>query len=259
MKGEDLNMEMIERVSEAAKGKLSLLNKGKGRYLVSSILAGMFIGFGVILMSTVGGILNEASSPFSKIAMGVSFAMALSLVIMAGADLFTGNNLVMSIGYLNKDIKAIDVLRIWFFSYAGNLIGSMLVSFIFAGTGLASGTTGKFFTALSEAKMNAPFIQLFSRAVLCNILVCLAVWCGIKLKEETAKLIMIFWCIYGFVVSGFEHSVANMTLFSTALMIPHGAAVTLEGFAYNLSVVTLGNMVGGIIFVAAAYFYILKD
>lgn len=252
-------MEIIEKVSTTAKGKLSLLNKSKGKYIVSSILAGMFVGFAVILMATLGGTLNEAGSPYSKLIMGLSFGVALSLVLMAGADLFTGNNLVMTIGFLNKEIKAIDVLRIWIFSYIGNLIGSIMLALIYVGTGLATGTTGKFFQTASASKMNAPFGQLFLRGILCNILVCIAVWCSIKLKEESAKLIMIFWCIFAFISSSFEHSVANMTLFSTALLIPHGDKVSWGGFAYNLTAVTLGNMVGGIIFVAAAYFYILKD
>lgn len=252
-------MEIIEKVSATAKGKLNLLNKSKGKYIVSSILAGMFVGFAVILMATLGGTLNEASSPYSKLIMGLSFGVALSLVLMAGADLFTGNNLVMTVGFLNKEIKAIDVLRIWIFSYIGNLIGSLMLSLIYVGTGLATGTTGKFFQTASAAKMNAPFSELFLRGILCNILVCIAVWCSIKLKEESAKLIMIFWCIFAFISSSFEHSVANMILFSTALLIPHGDKVTWGGFAYNLTAVTLGNMVGGVIFVAAAYFYILKD
>lgn len=97
------------------------------------------------------------------------------------------------------------------------------------------------------------------RGILCNTLVCLAVWCSMKLKEEVAKLVMIFWCLFAFITSGFEHSVANMTLLSVSLFIPHPETVSWAGLAANLIPVTLGNMVVGILFVGIAYWYIEKD
>jgi len=99
---------------------------------------------------------------------------------------------------------------------------------------------------------------LHMRGVLCNILVCLAVWCGTKLKSESAKLIMIFWCLFAFITSGFEHSIANMTLLTVSLLAPFEKAVSLSGYFYNLSIVTLGNMVGGIVFVAVPYYLASK-
>ncbi len=93
------------------------------------------------------------------------------------------------------------------------------------------------------------------RGILCNILVCLAVWCAFKLKEETAKLIMIFWCLFAFITSGFEHSIANMTLLSLSLMVPHPDTVSLAGLAANLVPVTIGNIIGGAVFIGAAYWF----
>jgi len=107
--------------------------------------------------------------------------------------------------------------------------------------------------------MNAPFLELFMRGILCNTLVCLAIWCSMKLKEETAKLIMIFWCLFAFITSGFEHSVANMTLLSISLFIPHPETVSWAGLAANLVPVTLGNIVGGMLFVGIAYWYIARE
>jgi len=104
-------------------------------------------------------------------------------------------------------------------------------------------------------KMNAPFIELLMRGILCNILVCLAVWCAYKLKEETAKLIIIYWCLFAFITSVFEHSVANMTLLSFSLLIPHPETVSLAGLTANLIPVTIGNVIGGVVFVGAAYWY----
>lgn len=107
--------------------------------------------------------------------------------------------------------------------------------------------------------MATPSMELFLKGLLCNMLGCLAVWCAVKLKEETAKLIMIFWCLFAFITTGFEHSVANMTLLTTALLIPHTAAISISGLVHNLIWVTLGNFVGGVVFIGAAYWYISKE
>ncbi|MFU0824838.1 formate/nitrite transporter family protein [Clostridium sp.] len=251
--------ETINKISDAAQGKRNLLEKGKSKYLFSSALAGMYVGFGILLIFTVGGLLSKAQSPSTKIVMGLSFAIALSLVLMAGSELFTGNNMIMSIGALQKRTSWKDAFKVWTYSYIGNLIGSVILAGIFVLSGLASDSTAEFMLKTSAAKMSAPFIQLFMRGILCNILVCLAVWCSFKLKEETAKIIMISLCLFAFITSGFEHSVANMTLLSVGLMIPHAAAVSLGGFVYNLVAVTLGNMLGGIFFVGFAYWFISKD
>ena len=111
----------------------------------------------------------------------------------------------------------------------------------------------------AAGKMAPTSVELFLRGIMCNILVCLAAWSFYKLKSEAAKLIMIFWCLYAFITAGFEHSIANMTLLTIALMIPHKANVSLQGYIHNLTAVTLGNFVGGAIFVGLAYWYISKE
>jgi nitrite transporter NirC len=108
---------------------------------------------------------------------------------------------------------------------------------------------------VSSMKMNTGAKELFVRGILCNWLVCLAVWLAVKIKSEAAKLIMIFWCLFAFISSGFEHCVANMTLLSLGLLIPHGAEISLAGFGFNLAWVTLGNIVGGALFVGMAYWF----
>jgi nitrite transporter len=220
-----------------------------------AMLAGFFVGLGIILIFTIGGLLTPAGFAGTKVIMGLGFGIALSLVIMAGSDLFTGNNMIMTIGTLSKKTTWYDTLRIWLYSYAGSFIGSVLVAVLFYYTGLATGDTANFIVATAEAKMNAPFGELLVRGILCNILVCLAVWCSVKLKEETAKLIMIFWCLFAFITAGFEHSVANMTLLSISLLVPHAETVSLAGMAANLIPVSIGNIIGGAIFVGAAYWF----
>lgn len=251
--------EEINKVSASAVIKSKLLKKSKMRYLTAAALAGVYVGFGTLLIFTIGGLLSEAQSPATKIVMGASFGIALSLVIMAGSELFTGNNMVMTIGALEKKVTWMDSISIWIYSFIGNFIGSILVAALFVGGGLAKGSTATFILKVSQGKMAMPSMELFLRGILCNMLVCLAVWCAFKLKEETAKLIMIFWCLFAFITTGFEHSVANMTLLSVSLMIPHGAAISTGGLAHNLLWVTLGNFVGGAVFIGAAYWFISKE
>ena len=251
--------EEINKVSASAVIKSKLLKKSKMRYLTAAALAGVYVGFGILLIFTIGGLLSEAHSPATKIVMGASFGIALSLVIMAGSELFTGNNMIMTIGTLEKKVTWMDSINIWIYSFIGNFIGSVVLAALFVGSGLAKGSTATFILKVSQGKMAMPTMELFLKGILCNMLVCLAVWCAFKLKDETAKLIMIFWCLFAFITAGFEHSIANMTLLSVAVMIPHTAAVSIGGLVHNLLWVTLGNFVGGAVFIGAAYWFISKD
>jgi nitrite transporter NirC len=142
--------------------------------------------------------------------------------------------------------------------YIGNWLGSALVAAIFFGTGLGAGAVGEFIAASAAAKMAPPPLALFLRGVLCNALVCLGVWCCYRCKGEAAKLIMIFWCVFAFITSGYEHSVANMTLLTAALFAPYNASVSISGYFYNILIVTLGNMMGGVLLVALPYAAISK-
>ena len=178
--------------------------------------------------------------------MGVAFGIALSLVIVTGAELFTGNNLVMTAALVGRRVGWRDAGRVWGLSYVGNFAGAAILAVLFCSSGLCSGAVAEFIESASKAKMSAGFWDLFVRGILCNMLVCLAVYCALRLKEECARLIMVFWCLFAFITCGFEHSIANMTLLTVGLISGGtGAGLTLGGLAANLVPVTLGNMVGG--------------
>ena len=250
--------EEFERVAGAAKGKVLLLKYNRLGYFISSMLAGVFVGLAVMLIFTIGGLLNSAGSPATKIVMGLSFGGALSLVVFAGSELFTGNNFVMAVGSLNKTVSWIDSCKVWLVSFIGNVSGSILVGYMFFSAGLAKGPVGEFIANTTQTKMSLPISELFFRGILCNMLVCLAVWCTFKCKDDVSKLIMIFWCLFIFITAGFEHSVANMTLMAIGLFAPHAAEISISGYIYNLFFVTLGNMVGGIVFMAIPYYLISR-
>ena len=250
--------EEINKVSVAAKAKSDLLKNNKLGYFVSAMLAGIFVGMAIMLIFTIGGLLTAASSPATKIVMGIAFGGALSLVVFAGSELFTGNNFIMAVGSLNKSLSWIDTIKVWIVSFIGNLVGSILAGYMFYLTGLAKGPVGEFIANTAATKMSLPAQELFFRGLFCNILVCLAVWCTFRCKDDVSKLIMIFWCLFIFITAGFEHSVANMTLLTIGLLSPGTAAVSIAGYIYNIGVVTLGNMIGGIFFVAIPYYLISR-
>ena len=250
--------EEFNKVAGAAKAKSDLLKNNKLGYFVSSMLAGIFVGMAIMLIFTIGGLLTAAESPATKIVMGISFGGALSLVVFAGSELFTGNNFVMAVGSLNKSLSWVDTIKVWIVSFIGNLVGSILAGYMFYLAGLAKGPVGEFIANTAATKMSLPAQELFFRGLFCNILVCLAVWCTFRCKDDISKLIMIFWCLFIFITAGFEHSVANMTLLTIGLLSPGTAAVSIAGYIYNIGVVTLGNMIGGIFFVAIPYYLISR-
>ncbi len=187
--------------------------------------------------------------------MGTSFGIALTLVIFAGSELFTGHTMFMTLGVMSRSVETTSLARTWAMSWVGNLIGSALLAVIFklGGGGAVLKQGADLIYTVSAAKMNAPAIELVARAALCNWLVCLAIWTSARTTSDAAKCILIFWCLFAFIASGFEHSVANMTVFVVALLGHHPASVSLGGMAYNLFWVTIGNIIGGAVFVGLGY------
>ncbi|MCI7814060.1 MAG: formate/nitrite transporter family protein [Lachnospiraceae bacterium] len=246
-------------LSNAGKAKVNLLKNNPLGYFIASIVAGFYIAFGSIVMSTANGGLSGLQS--AKLVGSLVFSVALSFVVMAGAELFTGNNLVMTAAAVKKTITWADAIKLWIVCYIGNLVGSVLAAFLYHLTKLpAAGTAiGTFVANATATKMSVPFLPLFVRGILCNILVCVAVWSATKMKSESGKLVIIIMCIMTFVYCGFEHSIANMSLMAVGMMNPGEMAdsISLGGYIYNLATVTLGNMVGGIS-VALAYYAISR-
>lgn len=244
----------VEKLALAAETKVAALRRSPLAYFLLSALAGIYVGFGIVLIFAIGAPLSAAGSPFVKAVMGAAFGIALSLVIFAGSELFTGNNLFLTLGVLTGRSRLRDLWLLWAWCFAGNLAGSLLLAWLVAQSGVLSADPQQAFILKTvSTKMTLPFWPLFARGVLCNWLVCLAVWCAARTQSESARLVMIFWCLFAFIGAGFEHSVANMTLLGIGLFLPHAAPVSWAGFGANLLPVTLGNVVGGAGFVAGVY------
>jgi nitrite transporter NirC len=247
----------IQTLAAQAVDKLEMQKRSLVGHIVRSIMAGMYVGAAIVLIFTIGGLLSTSSPGVVRLVMGICFGGALTIVIFAGSELFTGSNLVLTLGVLSRKASVRDLLANWFWTWVGNLIGSVLVAFMVVRAGLLDETNfpsiNAFVQKLVATKMNLPWEQLLWRSILANWFVCLGVWMSARIKSETARVLMIWWCMFTFITSGYEHSIANMCGLMLGLLIPHGEQITWTGYAYNLGLATLGNIIGGAVFVGMLY------
>jgi formate/nitrite transporter len=216
---------------------------------VLATLAGMFIGFGAAAYTVVMTGLDPGFGP-ARLLGGVVFSLGLILVVVGGAELFTGNAL-MVMAAVDRRITTRRLLRNWGVVYFGNLFGALVLAFAFGIGGLLDAAAGQTAIAIADAKANLPPFEAFVRGVLCNALVCLAIWLTFAARTVAGKILAILWPISAFVLLGLEHSVANMYFFPQAWAA--GGPVDLTHAAINLASVTLGNIAGGGGGVALAY------
>ncbi|GAK13009.1 formate/nitrite transporter family protein [Geomicrobium sp. JCM 19039] len=247
----------IHTLNDQAKGKYQLYTDSPLRYLIASMLAGAYVGIGTIVLFSVGGPLQAAGSPFLDILTGATFGIALALVLWAGSELFTGNNLIFTVSSLSKVTTWKQTSIIWLWSYLGNFIGAAFFTVLIVMTGIFQDVPEHHYMfSLSAEKMNAPAIELLFRGILCNWIVCLAIWTSLRAEGDIAKLFLIFVLIFAFIAAGLEHSIANMSILGIALMHGGPDTVTWAGLVHNLIPVTIGNIIGGALFVGGLYFYI---
>jgi len=224
--------------------------------MVGSMLAGAYIGIALVLALTVTAGLPAGVRPP---AAGAVFGLGLLLVQFAGADLFTGVVMYAVLGLSRNRITWADGILLLVAVWVGNLIGAAAFAWIFSagGGGLVYSTPGGFFHDYVAHKVSAAPLALVARASLCNWLVCLAIWMAARMKGEAAKIVLMAWCLMAFVACGFEHSIANMTVFTLGLLDPT-PVVDVVGAAYNLFWVTIGNVIGGGAFVGGAYIMLAR-
>jgi formate transporter FocA len=244
--------------------------------IVLSIVAGVFISFGAIFATTVtAGASGLLSYGVTRLLAGLAFSLGLILVIVGGAELFTGNNLIV-MAWASRKVSAWELLRNWIYVYAGNFIGaiSAVVAMFLGGQFLfANGAIGAAALATADAKCNLNFVQALMLGILCNNLVCLAVWLTFSARTATDRVLTIIPPITAFVAAGFEHSIANMYFIPIGLLIKLGAPasfwtnigksaadfpnITIEKFLLNnLIPVTIGNIIGGSVLVGLVYWFV---
>ncbi|HRT32564.1 MAG TPA: formate transporter FocA [Anaerolineae bacterium] len=246
---------------------------------ILAILAGAFVGLGAIYYTTV--LAGTGSLPYGvqRLLGGLVFCLGLVLVIVGGAELFTGNNLII-MAWANKKISTTQLLRNWGIVYVGNFVGSVLTALIMYFTRqytFGNGAVGLTALNIANTKSSLEFIPAVALGIMCNALVCMAVWLCFSAHSTTDKILSIIFPISGFVAAGFEHSVANMYFIPVGLFIKqfdptvfqlpafvdagktladYGALTWGNFFLKNLLPVTIGNVIGGALMVGGVYWFI---
>ncbi|MBN1680187.1 MAG: formate transporter FocA [Anaerolineae bacterium] len=239
---------------------------------VLAILAGAFIALGSIFATTVAtGAAGMLSYGVTKLLVGLVFCLGLILVVVAGAELFTGNSLI-TMAWASGKVSLQALLRNWVIVYAGNFVGSVATALIMYFTEqykFDGGAVGQTALSIASAKVDLGFVQAIALGMMCNALVCLAVWLTFSARSTIDKIAAIIFPITAFVAAGFEHSVANMYFIPIGLFIKAFDSSYTDGLGMNLShltwdrfllnnllPVTIGNIIGGAIMVAIVYWFI---
>lgn len=247
--------ETLEAQSVAAMQKVQAL-RSPGRLFFSGMLAGAYLGIGVVLMVSTAGPLVATGDGAAKLVAGLVFGVALTLVAFAGGELVTSAMMVLPQGTLMKAISGWSGLITLALVFVANLIGALGfgILIVISGVLTSNAAAGSMLGDLLENKAHETNIEMFTRGVLCNMLVCLAMWMAARASGELAKIVLIFLAITAFVASGFEHVVANMATYSIGILSGNADA-DIALFANNLLWVGFGNLVGGLI-IGIGYWYV---
>lgn len=238
--------EVAQRIEEAGVRKAAL---PAVPLATLSVVAGVFIALGAAAFSAAMAGTTPGFGP-ERLLGGLIFSTGLILVIVAGAELFTGNALIV-MAVVDGKVSIAALLRNWLFSWIGNFAGALIVVVLMSWSGLLTGAAGETAQKIAAGKLELGPVEAFTRGILCNMLVCLAVWLTFAARSVTDKIMAIVFPITAFVLLGYEHSIANMYLIPAGWAA--GAPVNVPGFLRNLVPVTLGNIVGGAGGVALAY------
>jgi len=258
-----------EMAKKAENIGVSKANLGPFRMLALAVLAGAFIALGAIFMTTVtAGASGVLPYGIARLVGGFAFCLGLILVVVAGAELFTGNNLIV-MAWASRKVTTGKLLRNWIIVYLGNFVGAILTAYGMYLSGqfaFGQGAVGLQALTIANAKVGLGFTQAVVLGIFCNALVCMAVWLCMSARTTTDRILSILFPISAFVAAGFEHSIANMYFIPMGLALKNHPALagllnpaaieglTLRGFFLNnLIPVTIGNLIGGVLFVATVY------
>jgi formate/nitrite transporter len=267
--------EILQKTSDNGVAKVA---KSFGTFFVLGILAGVYIAFASegSNMAAFNLLANPSTFGLGKCLAGAIFPGGLMLVVLAGGELFTGNTMML-LPLANRKMTLAGLLRNWLIVYAGNFVGSIFVAYLIVCSGQLNGGNhllGGMTIKIAAAKCHLTFVEAFYLGILCNWLVCLAVWMATGAEDAVGKIFAIFFPIWLFITSGFEHSVANMYYISAGLFAKSNPlwlqsvnlspelldSLTWTNFVTaNLVPVTLGNIVGGGVFAAMAYGFAYKN
>lgn len=247
----------IEVLCKLGKIKHNIMKTDPLRFFVRSFMAGAYLGAAAILSYTLGAMLQN-HGVVAKIAVAATFGIGLVAIVYLGAELFTGNCFVTIMPVLKGDLKLKDILPMWVVCYIGNMVGIALICFLFIKSGAQEKVMIPYLQTTMEAKLQFDVFSLLIKGILCNFIVCIAAYSGIKIKDETARLIVIMVFVMAFVLPGFEHCVANGGIFTMGIT-QLGNAVDWSMLPLHMLISTIGNIIGGSVLLAVPIYIMFRE
>lgn len=238
----------LDAFASAAVAKYDKAKNSPLQYFMGAVIAGFFIVVATVLSNVTAAVFYEKSPEVGKFLGAFLFSIAIVLIVFVGGELFTGNNMTMAMGVYNKKVTWGMAFKVWVYSYIGNFVGAFVLGGLVVMSGCAKGILTDYYAAIIPGKLELDPLTLFIRGILCNYLVCLAVFVGKKMETEIGKLVVMFCIITAFVIAGFEHCIANMGTFTIAGLLLGGLPV--KELIMSFVFVTLGNIVGGVFLLA---------
>lgn len=230
----------------------------KGLFFLRSVMAGGYLGVATILSTTLGALLMDQNLVLSKFAMAASFGIGLVLIVMLGSELFTGNCFITMFLVYHRKVKLYHLLPMWSVCYLGNFIGIAVVCGLFLLSGSNAIEVHKYMASLMNAKLSFDWMQLMIKAILCNFIVCIAAYAGMKIQDDMTKLCIMVIVVMAFVLPGFEHSIANMGSFMMGA-IALGNTQDWSLIPMHMLISTIGNMLGGGVLFALPLYLSMKE
>lgn len=250
-----MEKQAVEYMEEAAYKKATLLRHAFGHYALRSIVAGFLIGIGVVFAFSVGNMFIDV--PGTMLFAGMSFSVALVFIVWMGGELFTSNTMYLYTGAKRGRVDWRDLTAVWGISWFGNLVGVLiLVGLVIGAHSMGDVDTDHLLSVVAAKKMGGEALAIFLKGILCNILVCIAIFMPLKTKNDVAKIMLTMLPVVVFFAAGFEHSIANMGIFGLVLYYVPSEAINVSLALHNLVFATLGNIVGGALFVAGTYVHL---
>ncbi|WP_018609732.1 formate/nitrite transporter family protein [Uliginosibacterium gangwonense] len=243
----------VEKAADSGLRKVSLLNEDPARYMTRSVLAGMYLS--IVLFVFWSLMHNLHDTPYGKVVASAFFGVGLTIIVFTNAELFTSNNMYLAVSSAEGRTKWGQTILLWIACYFGNMVGAFIVAgLLYAANVLAELPLDHALYTGAAHKVHQAAGVIFVKGILANWVVCLAVRLALRCKEDIAKIAVLILVVFIFLYLGFEHSIANMGTFSMSLL--GNGQISATDAVYNLIFATLGNIVGGAVFVGLPFAYI---
>jgi len=244
---------LVEKSAASGLRKVTLLERDPARYIARAVLAGMFLSIVVFVYWSLVNDLHD--SPFGKVIASAFFGVGLCIIVFTNTELFTSNNMYLAVSSAEGRTTWSKTLLVWVVCWLGNLLGALVIAGLLYGAGVlgALPESHSLFTG-AEHKVHQGMLAIFLKGILANWVVCLAVRLAMGMKEDIAKIAIMICVVFIFLYLAFEHSIANMGTFAMSLL--GNGSITISEAAYNLLFATLGNIVGGALFVGIPFHFV---